>query len=218
MIRVVDDALPQHEFHKLLNTLDLAQFNDGVMSSFTGPCLLDFNLAGEYKHLYTNSPRAVLRLPNTVDTMQFTHIILANSSIKSPYSNYMTPILDYIVDTHFLDMVGGDYYYSRIKINLLMRNHLVKDKSNYSYPHLDSADPHLSMLLYLNKSDGDTVFFKNREGERDKELVEEIRVSPKPNRVVMSDGHYHAGTNPMNYDIRLGMNVVLHHSADKPIE
>ena len=213
MIRVVDDALPQHEFQKLLHTLYLTQFSDGVMSSFDGPCLLDFNLAGEYKHLYKGSDRAVLRLPNTVDTMQFTHVLTSNGFSKSPYLNFISPILDYIIDTHFLDMVGGEYWYSRVKINLLLRNHLVKNESNYSYPHLDSGKPHLSMLWYLNKSDGDTVFFKNREDERDEELVEEMRVSPKPNRVVMSDGHYHAGTNPMNYEIRLAMNVGLHHNS-----
>jgi len=210
MIRVIDNALPLDKFSEFLHTLDLLNFSEGVIPSFPGPCLLDFNLSGEYKHLYEGTPRAILKQPNTVDTIQFVHHILFPKNVsKSPYINYIIPILNCIIDTHFLDIVGSDYYYSRIKINLLMRNHLVKDESNYGYPHLDADEEHLSMLWYLNKSDGDTVFFKNREGEEDKEFVEEMRVSPKQNRAVMSDGHYHAGTNPMNYDIRLAMNVVL---------
>ena len=69
---------------------------------------------------------------------------------------------------------------------------------------------HLSFLLYLNDSDGDTTFFReNWDDAPGTRLTKWKKVEPKKNRVVISDGNYHASQNPINSEIRLVLNAVI---------
>lgn len=56
-------------------------------------------------------------------------------------------------------------------------------------PHIDSSDPHIVCLYYVNDVDGDTVFYDTS----DKEAKVIGTVSPKKNRAVIFPGNtYHA--------------------------
>jgi len=67
----------------------------------------------------------------------------------------------------------------------------------------------MSFVLYLNDSDGDTVFYKETWRDNVTQLTEIQRVSPKKNRAVISDGNYHASQNPVDSEIRLILNAVI---------
>ena len=76
--------------------------------------------------------------------------------------------------------------------------------------HADLSEPHLSFLLYLNDSDGDTTFFREKWNDAPgTRLTKWKTVSPKKNRVVISDGNYHASQNPINSEIRIVLNAVI---------
>lgn len=80
-------------------------------------------------------------------------------------------------------------------------------------PHIDSLEPHMVALLYLNESDGDTILYKERytNGLSPFRTVDELevdkRVSPKPNRLVFFDGRiYHSSSTPTNNQLRYALN------------
>lgn len=58
-------------------------------------------------------------------------------------------------------------------------------------PHIDTTNPHLVCLYYINDSDGDTIFY-----DGGKEIK---RASPKKGRIVFFDGLIkHSGSRPKN--------------------
>ena len=69
----------------------------------------------------------------------------------------------------------------------------------YQVPHIDFTTPHMTMIYYVNDSDGDTVFFKeqfNGMNVNDKKTVSQ-RVTPKKNKCVIFNGlNYHTGSVP----------------------
>jgi hypothetical protein len=75
-----------------------------------------------------------------------------------------------------------------------------KDEFLHS-PHIDFTFPYTGALFYVNETDGDTIFYK------DKGLKEYDRVSPKPNRLVIFDGdQLHAGHAPTKHKNRILIN------------
>lgn len=97
-------------------------------------------------------------------------------------------------------------------------------------PHVDHWFPHTTGLLYLNDSDGDTIFYNERyqhdlvksDDKNDdvvqryyyevlKENVTEMeRVPPKANKVVIFDGHqFHASSAPISTQKRLVLNFTF---------
>ena len=76
-------------------------------------------------------------------------------------------------------------------------------KSFFHDPHVDYCFPHLSVVYYVNDSDGDTFFFDD-----ENKLIK--RVSPRDGRAVMFDSNIsHAGSNPIHRNIRMVVNFVL---------
>ena len=77
-------------------------------------------------------------------------------------------------------------------------------------PHVDFKFPHISVVYYVNDSDGDTIFYNKRHSSEDPipsdlEIVE--RVSPKANRLVAFEGDIiHTGCSPMKHKNRIIIN------------
>ena len=97
----------------------------------------------------------------------------------------------------------------------------MKAEKNYVHPpHTDFDYPHLTALLYLNDSDGDTLLYKERYDSSlglnasdyfHIKLMEtvtvETSVSPKANRMVIFDGlQYHSSSSPVSSARRVTMN------------
>jgi hypothetical protein len=145
----------------------------------------------------------------TVDYPQFTRTIFA----PQPYcivDRYFFPMVYYLLHKNKL----SNYFIDRIKINM-----------NFPFPHgtkknygpihhdFDLTDKvalnikpkkSISIIYYINNSDGDSVFF-------DKKLNEIKRVSPRQGRAVVFDNPInHAGSCPVNSPCRQVINFVLY--------
>ena len=69
------------------------------------------------------------------------------------------------------------------------------------HPHVDYDFKNIGTILYVNESDGDTIFYK------DKKLNILDKVSPKPNRLVIFDGSIlHTGSSPNKHKNRILIN------------
>jgi hypothetical protein len=84
-------------------------------------------------------------------------------------------------------------------------------------PHVDWDNAHMTALYYVNDSDGDTVFYKDKRDEtlpvssynwsKDHKFSIDTTVTPKADRMVMFEGlTYHSSTTPCNKDYRLVIN------------
>lgn len=76
--------------------------------------------------------------------------------------------------------------------------------------HVDSFEPHKTLVYYLNESDGDTFLFDKMWNQNDKHYdVKTVqRVTPQQGRAVVFDGHrFHAPSNPLFRPRRYVLNI-----------
>lgn len=95
-----------------------------------------------------------------------------------------------------------------IRIRLGMLTNIGQDASHY--PHVDYNYPHKTVLLYLDNSDGDTVFYNEMYDaeDDDQKLTVNMRHAPVENRAVMFEGlQYHSSSAPITNSRRITMNI-----------
>jgi len=199
MIEIIDNALPLSIFNKFIKKI----------SHYSFPWYIGKDI--EQKHIDNTDTDTVCIDDNARPTLQFNHSLydtLHRPKITSPYFDFFNqPIFDFLQDNK---KIGGTL--NRSKLNLLTNNHTIKSDNLYNVPHIDTDGPHLSVLIYLNNSDGDTIFFNERCDEnkkKPKSLSIKQKISPKQNRMVISDGNYHCSTNPINTEYRIVYNAVF---------
>jgi hypothetical protein len=79
-------------------------------------------------------------------------------------------------------------------------------------PHIDFSFPNISTVYYVNDSDGDTIFYKEKAKQHhDIKLLSKLneveRVSPKANRLVVFEGDtVHTGSSPNKHKNRIIIN------------
>ena len=84
-------------------------------------------------------------------------------------------------------------------------------------PHVDWDDGHMTGLYYLNDSDGDTIFYKDKrdpileessfDWSQNREFIVDQTVTPKADRFVLFNGDtFHSSTSPTENDYRLVIN------------
>lgn len=97
----------------------------------------------------------------------------------------------------------------RIKANLLLPNG--SEEHNYTVPHIDHGDPNaISMVYYVNDSDGDTVVFQNHVSQGFHNL--EILHSNKPKKgssIIFPSTQFHSSSNPITTNKRVIINFVF---------
>ena len=93
----------------------------------------------------------------------------------------------------------------RIKVNMTMP---FLNAPTFNPPHTDTdGEGYMSLVYYLNDSDGDTFFFDDAECFNS---VDDRRVTPKRNRGVMFDAyHRHSSSSPKETRRRLIINSVF---------
>lgn len=143
---------------------------------------------------------------NTVDSPQFVHYAL-ESGISSDTANIIRPMFYFLEDRLNRKLVDV----GRVKINCLLRNGDRFTKNNYNIPHTDDSDPStLSMIYYVNDSDGDTFFFNESWGQTQNGMSLYARSSPKKGRaVIFNSQRFHAGSNPIDSQHRFVINVTF---------
>ena len=81
--------------------------------------------------------------------------------------------------------------------------------SGYANPHVDFTFPHLTMLWYLNDSDGDTVIYNEKfSEENNNKLTVKMKNTPKKNQALLFNGlHFHSSGIPSKSLDRIVLNV-----------
>ena len=184
MITVIDNALADPLFKSIKDIVDHKDF-----PWYLGNDIDDTNM-----------------FDKGIQTKQLVHLLFANiknwgsgkeMNVASPHTDFIHKLVMPILQKN---KIYGDIVKS--KFNLLFPHHIVKNNSDHNVVHIDLGEPHYSINYYLNDSDGDTIFFKD-------DNTELKRVKPKENRMVISDGIYHASTNPIKSSFRKVLNIVV---------
>lgn len=133
---------------------------------------------------------------NIKDVPFFVHPIVGGDQIND---TYLGPICARLI-TQFVDRTNFPIKdIIRLKANLTLPSNNVSDEQ-YNNIHIDEDREHYALIVYLNESDGDTIFFNN------KEIIKEV--SPKKGRIVVFDGSIlHANKTPKEYKNRLVLNI-----------
>jgi len=84
-------------------------------------------------------------------------------------------------------------------------------KSFFHDPHVDYCFPHLSVVYYVNDSDGDTILYDKKHNDEKASIPTNLkikkRVSPKANRFVAFEGNIvHTGCSPVKHKNRIIIN------------
>jgi hypothetical protein len=157
--------------------------------------------------------------PNIFDVGQFTCTIKPTNFARSQNPNEEFRFNDYLavlkpVLWQFEDIFNFDILeVERAKFNILTARPDTPEGS-YNHPHIDTTGTgYVSLLLYLNDSDGDTVIFNEDyiDGQdRPEKLTIEQRISPKQNRAILFDStRLHASCQPKETSARYIFNTVL---------
>ena len=153
---------------------------------------------------------------NTIDSIQFVNVpfIYGNENFLFPQIKPMLYCIEDKLNSRIKNL-------ARIKIN-----HTAKipnfTKDNYNIPHADDGNPNLlSMIYYINDSDGDTFFFDEEfsESHSVNKLTLVDRISPKMGKaVVFPSRKFHAGSNPISNPSRFVINFVFELEDEKIVE
>ena len=172
---------------------DFKDFEDHIVYNGDFPWFLAFD-SGKTVHNDHN----IIRSENVIEYLQFIHILFKEGETEpnSDYYKLFEEKIPFIMNKLKLNNIEV----LRAKLNL--QTQITNNKPHFhNTPHIDAYYKHNVFMLYLNDSDGDTIFVDD-----DKNIVK--RVTPKKNRVVVFNGmNYHAGSHPYKSNKRLVLNV-----------
>lgn len=134
---------------------------------------------------------------NTIESVQFSHILFSATGINSDYYIRVLPIINKLIDS-----LDGDYRLYRCKVNLNLAD--VRFGGKYLTPHIDNGfEDQVTAVYYVNDADGDTVFF-------DDDSKISNRVTPEKGKLVWWKGKvFHAKSYSVNSATRIVLNINL---------
>jgi len=193
---VIDDFMPQQQFAKL---------QDWVLSS-------DFPWF-YIEHVSLDPIDNNIKNPEAVETDGYAHLFFDRE--------WNTESLTYTKLDDFnnqlenkLGITRDDIIRSRASIK---HPKIGYTKENYNLPHVDYFVPHLSLIYYINDSDGPTRIFNEKFTPTPKghnlgisydTFTVKTTVDPKANRLLIINGlQYHTASNPVNAKRRVIFNV-----------
>lgn len=144
---------------------------------------------------------------NIVESFQFVNLFFSEQ--ESVYNQLFTEIAQPII--WFLENKTGIQIQNivRIKSNLMVPNGT--KENNYNSPHVDfGGDNAISMVYYVNDSDGDTRVFDKfmLEGHNDLSMI--YSSTPKKgSALIFPSNRFHASSNPIKAKKRCIINFVL---------
>lgn len=143
--------------------------------------------------------------PNIVEFPQLEHVVCEDNQPISNLHSLIMSMIWFFEDRTSIAPTG----ITRVKFNYIFQtNH--KD-TNYAAPHVDNpSDDSISMVYYVDDSDGKTRIFDKTfpEGYYDLKITKEVE--PKKNRAVIFNSNiFHASSPPINYPSRKVINFVL---------
>lgn len=192
MFKIFDNFLPT----ELENTLEDLHFGEYF------PWYLGVNKDNTADPNSMN--RFTCQTTSIVEGPQFVHVFMREGKTNSEYVDVCFDVLQ-----HVAQKLKTNFEVIRIKSNLC--HPIGKDNTRaHQTPHVDRDDDHVSMIYYVNDSDGDTYFFHNDNDN----LTVYNKVSPVKGRAVIFDGNiYHAGSHPSHNPHRIIINFNLRKTA-----
>jgi hypothetical protein len=184
--------------HKLLKDLVPKSYSDMLLQEFLN--FSNWSFTSSASNVGENYDKTDT---NILDSTQFVHGIF-NHKIDSPLYHTVLPVI------WFLEKETG------IKIKRLLRikvNCLTRDgfELKYNPPHVDVVEPGcLSLIYYINDSDGDTVLFDKTidQGFDDLKIIE--RITPQQGSAfLIPSNQLHASSCPIKNNRRLVINFIL---------
>lgn len=146
---------------------------------------------------------------DVIESPQFTHTIIMQNREPSVVLKDVKPIVYFLEEKLNLKIQSVD----RIKANLLQPfpNFTAR---NFNPPHWDAdyrIQPNtLSMVYYVNDSDGETVLFNKQLPDDANNLSMLHKSTPKKGKcVIFPSNRWHSSSNPVNNDRRVILNFVL---------
>lgn len=195
-LKIIKNAVDQKSFDQIYKLVIKDNF-----PYFLGLDSGEYTLLEDIEKLRNST---VFPTKNGFITPQLSHCLILDEKINSTYAEIFIPIIIQIMKDN---NIKG--YIHKAKINLLLNNSEVQTEDTHNMPHVDNDEEHVSLLLYLNDSDGDTVVFNERYKDEFKTLTVMKKIKPQANKLLIIDNHFHASTNPIKSGIRIVLNVII---------
>ena len=208
-ISIIDDILPITHFNNIQSYVTSNNFAWGYDDNISlgqdnSPDTVD-NYNFGYSSVITK---------NVMKDKQGNQVLIDGPSnythlLSKDFISFVTPLLWYIKDYAKLEFL--------IKSRFDMTTRTPKDGYLHSF-HVDydKAFPHVSCIIYMNDSDGDTIFFNETSNDFSTKTLDHVKmddltirkkVQPKKGRVVLFDGSIiHSGCSPYNNKNRILLN------------
>lgn len=171
--------------------------------------ILEHELSTQMPWYYTPSSSGDVKIDlndkNIVNFPQMHHVFVDSDGTTSPYFNLIQPLV-WFLEKHIRIKVKS---LGRIKANLLLPGDSTLD--NYNVPHIDHPnDDHISMVYYVNDSDGDTRIFDKtvEEGHENLNCIGQFNPC-KGRALVFKSNRFHASSPPVKANNRMIINFVL---------
>jgi len=192
MIKIVDEAVPWPLFRLLKSKID----SPGFLWKFNETTAYGDDAEAVDAFDFSWSHMAVKDTVPTSNIAEYTRSVVVSALKKFEVNDYIIVRARYGLITAF-------------------------PESRIHEPHVDYCQPHKTLLMYFNDTDGPTYFYENmyREGESltSKQFLKkyypegctvEQTVMPKENRAVLFDGlRYHASSTPTLTASRVVLNA-----------
>ena len=159
------------------------------------------------KNIYWDAKTNITKSGGTNTNYSFPAQVLAEVNIDKNILKF----IDIIIDNSLNKINKKLAKKYRIKINKTIP-HSIDTNEEYRLLHVDKVEPHLTIIYYINDSDGDTLIFKDENNKHLKNIKEFMNndnfldfknfeltkcISPKKGRVVVFDGNlWHYGKYP----------------------
>ena len=142
---------------------------------------------------------------NTVNTGQFTHIVMRNFDLMADHVRNKNKGLHTSIAYDGIKEIFKNINFNlviRIRSNLNLNVTGYKKESHQPIHDDARVNGYKSLIYYINDNDGDTIFFNDK-------LKEIKRVSPKKGRAVIFDSQIlHCGCNPIKQQQRAVINFI----------
>lgn len=165
--------------------------------------LTNFKFDWHYTDASSGGTVPFYRDPLSKDCPQMVHMFY-RYGWESQYSEVVKPLLE-IVEKETETTIKSIY---RIKANLTIPDGT--SNKHYNTPHRDhESKEFLSMVYYVQDTDGDTVLF-DKHDITDETLDIVARVTPSRGRcVIFPSRQYHSSSNPIMFESRIILNFIF---------
>lgn len=178
-----------------------------IPESYQNALIQEFE--GELSWFYSNSAAGVCENfdttdSNIIDSTQFVHGIVEDNKGISPTYPLIFPLIWFLEKEKHIKVKNV----LRVKANLMTRD---GREIKYQPPHVDVYGPgFLTMIYYINDSDGDTIIFDKLHDQGHCNLNITKRITPKKGRILLLPSNvFHSSSCPIRTKRRTVLNFIL---------